>query len=203
VTTKEADPGTESGNIPPVSSLETRASPPRGVLSASLEWILNALNGLGSLWIFVLMVLINLDAFGRTFFTHPIEGVVEIVEMSIVAIVFLQLGDATQRGRLTRSDGLFNRILARYPAIGGAMGALFDLLGLIFMAIVLYGTLPEMIEAVEENLYFGSEGVFTAPKWPVYLIILIGGAMTLLQFLRFAYCHVWRILQPKTTERTA
>jgi TRAP-type C4-dicarboxylate transport system permease small subunit len=203
MTTEGADPGTESGNTLPGNSLETGASPPRGALSASLEWILNALNGLGSLWIFVLMVLINLDAFGRTFFAHPIEGVVEIVEMSIVAIVFLQLGDATQRGRLTRSDGLFNRALARYPKFGSAMGALFDLLGLIFMAIILYGTLPEMIESVEENLYFGSEGVFTAPKWPVYLIILIGGAVTLLQFLRFAYCHVWVILQSKATERTA
>ena len=59
------------------------------------------------------------------------------------------------------------------------------------MAIVLYGTVPEMMEAIEEDLYFGSEGVFTAPKWPVYLIILVGGTVTLLQFLRFAYCHLW------------
>jgi TRAP-type mannitol/chloroaromatic compound transport system permease small subunit len=181
--------------------METGASPPRGALSTSLEWILNGLNGLGSAWIFVLMILINLDAFGRTFFAHPIEGVVEIVEMSIVAIVFLQLGDATQRGRLTRSDGLFSRVLAHYPAIGRTIGALFDLLGMIFMAIVIYGTVPEMIEVVEENLYFGSEGVFTAPKWPVYLIILIGATVTLLQFVRFAYCHVWLIFQPHAIGR--
>ena len=191
----------EPGDTPSGNSMETGASPPRGALSASLEWVLNGLNGLGSIWIFVLTILINLDAFGRTFFAHPIEGVVEIVEMSIVAIVFLQLGDATQRGRLTRSDGLFNRILARYPIIGRTMGALFDLLGMIFMAIIIYGTVPEMIEVVEENLYYGSEGVFTAPKWPVYLIILIGASVTLLQFLRFAYCHVWIILQPNVIGR--
>ena len=149
----------EPGDTPSGNSMETGASPPRGALSASLEWVLNGLNGLGSIWIFVLTILINLDAFGRTFFARPIEGVVEIVEMSIVAIVFLQLGDATQRGRLTRSDGLFNLILARYPIIGRTMGALFDLLGMIFMAIVIYGTVPEMIEAVVESLYFGSEGV--------------------------------------------
>ncbi|MBT3533411.1 MAG: TRAP transporter small permease, partial [Rhodospirillaceae bacterium] len=162
-----AEPGDESGDIPSGLYLETGAPPPRGALSASLEWILNSLNGLGSIWIFVLMILINLDAFGRTFFAHPIEGVVEIVEMSIVAIVFLQLGDATQRGRLTRSDGLFQRLLNGYPGFGRFLGAIFDLLGIIFMAIVLYGTVPEMIEAVNENLYYGSEGVFTAPKWPV------------------------------------
>jgi TRAP-type mannitol/chloroaromatic compound transport system permease small subunit len=181
-------------------TIDNGASPPRGALSNSLEWVLNALNGLGSIWILVLTLLINLDAFGRTFFAHPIEGVIEIVEMSIVAIVFLQLGDATQRGRLTRSDGLFNRILDRYPRVGRTMGAVFDLLGMTFMAIVIYGTVPEMIEAVEENLYFGSEGVFTAPKWPVYLIILTGATVTLLQFVRFAYCHVWMALQPKAME---
>ncbi len=196
-----AEPGSEPGESPSGSTMEKGASPPRGALSASLEWTLNRLNGLGSLWIFVLRILINLDAFGRTFFAHPIEGVVEIVEMSIVAIVFLQLGDATQRGRLTRSDGLFNRILARYPTTGRTMGAIFDLLGMIFMAIIIYGTFPEMIEVVEENLYFGSEGVFTAPKWPVYLIILIGSAVTLLQFVRFAYCHVWIILRPNAMGR--
>ena len=130
----------EPGETPSGGIMEKGASPPRGALSASLEWILNGLNGLGSIWIFVLTILINLDAFGRTFFAHPIEGVVEIVEMSIVAIVFLQLGDATQRGRLTRSDGLFNRILARYPTTGRTMGAIFDLLGIIFMApIVRHG----------------------------------------------------------------
>lgn len=187
----------EPGDIPSGLYLESGAPPPRGALSASLEWILNGLNGLGSIWIFVLMILINLDAFGRTFFAHPIEGVIEIVEMSIVAIVFLQLGDATRQGRLTRSDGLFQRLLRRFPSTGRLLGAMFDLLGIVFMAIILYGTVPEMIEAVEENLYYGSEGVFTAPKWPIYLIILIGATVTLLQFLRFAYCHLWLSLQPK------
>lgn len=192
-----AGPGAEPGESPSGDHLETGAPPPRGALSALLEWVLNGLNGLGSIWIFVLTILINMDAFGRTVFANPIEGVVEIVEMSIVAIVFLQLGDATQRGRLTRSDGLFNRMLIRYPTVGRTMGAIFDLLGMIFMAIVIYGTVPEMIEVVEENLYYGSEGVFTAPKWPVYLIILIGATVTLLQFIRFAYCHVWMILHPR------
>ena len=192
-----AEPGAEPGETIPGNTLGIGPSPPRGALSSSLAWILNSLNGLGSIWIFVLTILINLDAFGRTFFAHPIEEVVEIVEMSIVAIVFLQLGDATQRGRLTRSDGLFNRILEHYPAVGRTMGDLFDLLGMIFMAIVIYGTIPEMIEVVPKNLYFGSEGVFTAPKWPVYLVILVGGTVTLLQFVRFAYCHMWMVFHSK------
>ena len=30
--------------------------------------------------------------------------------MSIVGIVFMQLGDATRQGRLTRSDGFYNLV---------------------------------------------------------------------------------------------
>jgi TRAP-type C4-dicarboxylate transport system permease small subunit len=63
------------------------------------------MNTIGSLWIFALMVMIDVDAFSRTFFNHPFHGVLELVELSIVGIVFLQLGDVTRQGRLTRSDG--------------------------------------------------------------------------------------------------
>ncbi len=179
------DPGTPRT----VETIEG-ASPTGGALSRSLFWCSSVLNAVGSVWIFVLMILINCDAFGRTFLNHPIEGVIELVEMSIVAIVFLQLSDATRRGRLTRSDGLFSRILLRKPAIGRTMGALFDLLGILFMAIIIYGTLPLLTEAVDESLYFGTEGVFTAPRWPVYFVIILGGFITLMQFATFTHRYI-------------
>ena len=100
-----------------------------------LTRLLVGLNGIGSVWIFVLMLVINTDAFSRTLFTAPIYGVNEIIELSIVAIVFLQLGDALRNRRLTRSDGFFNLALERVPALGRAMGALFDLLVDLFPRI--------------------------------------------------------------------
>ena len=151
---------------------------------------LAGLNSLGSLWIFSLTLLINADAFGRKLFSSPINGVNEMIEFSIVGIVFLQLGDATRHGRLTRSDGLFKYIQRRYPAIGRIQGALFDLLGALFMSLILYGSWPMFVESVERDFYIGVEGLFTAPVWPVKLIILIGCLVTLLQFLVFARRHL-------------
>lgn len=171
-----------------------------GALSALLNRVAGGLNAAGSIWIFVMMVVINCDALGRTFFTHPIEGVIEFVEMSIVAIVFLQLADATGKGKLTRSDGLFSRILEKKPEIGRVMGMIFELLGLIFLAIIIYGTIPLLTEAIDEDLYFGTRGVFTAPRWPVYLVIIVGGIVTLLQFISFFHRHVAGGKQP--TEST-
>ena len=177
-----SDPGN-----PRTAEMIEGASPTGGALSRFLFWSSSGLNAVGSVWIFVLMIMINCDAFGRTFLNHPIEGVIELVEMSIVAIVFLQLSDATRRGRLTRSDGLFSRILLRKPAVGRTMGALFDLLGILFMVIIIYGTIPLLSEAIDENLYFGTEGVFTAPRWPVYFVIIVGGLVTLMQFVTFTH----------------
>ena len=113
--------------------------------------VVTSMNSLGTVWIFLLMILINLDAFGRTLFNSPIYGVNEMVELSLVGIVFLQLADATRTGRLTRSDGFFNLMLDHVPKVGRTLGVLFELLGITFMVIVLYGSIPLLIEAYEKD----------------------------------------------------
>ena len=57
----------------------------------SFEAIISVMNSIGTAWVFVLLVIINLDIGGRALFNHPIRGVPEIVAMSIVACVFLQI----------------------------------------------------------------------------------------------------------------
>ncbi|MBF0277008.1 MAG: TRAP transporter small permease subunit [SAR324 cluster bacterium] len=137
------------------------------------------------------MVLINSDVVARGFFASPIDGVPEMIEMSIVGIVFLQIGDATRNGRLTRSDGFFQRILARYPTFGRYYGAAFDLLGAIFMFLIIIGSVPLLIEAYENDYYVGNEGIFTAPVWPIKTIILIGCGVTMTQFLIFTWNYLF------------
>lgn len=162
--------------------MSTTSSQGRAPAKGWLEWVLVAMNGVGSVWIFALMVLINSDAFSRTLFTRPIYGVNEMIELSIVGIVFLQLGDALRTGRLTRSDGLFNIVLRRRPTLGRALGAAFDLLGATFMGLILYGSFPLLTEAWENDFYVGNEGVFTAPTWPIKAIVVAGCLVTALQF---------------------
>lgn len=164
--------------------------PTGGVLFSAFNRLVSGMNALGTAWICALMLLINADAFGRTLFAAPIDGVIEMVELSLVGIVFLQLADATRRGRLTRSDGFFNLVMMRKPRVGRYMGAAFDFLGALFMAIIVYGSIPLLLDSIRNDYYVGNEGVFTAPVWPVKTIIVIGCIVTLLQFLVF----VWRYL---------
>jgi TRAP-type C4-dicarboxylate transport system permease small subunit len=165
------------------AGLDDRAPHTRGALSLLFDPFVTGLNALGSLLIVALVILINIEAFSRTVLNAPFEGVIELIEIGIVAIVFLQLGDATRRGVLTRSDGLFNRLMAQRPQVGRALGAVIELLGVVFMGLVLWGSLPLLAESWTEGHYVGVQHVFTAPTWPVKLVIVIGCVVTLLQFL--------------------
>ena len=80
--------------------------------------------------------------------------------------------------------------MRRWPALGRALGAAFDLLGATFMGLILYGSFPLFTEAFENDYYVGNEGVFTAPVWPIKALVVIGCLVTALQFAASAWRYV-------------
>ena len=159
-------------------------------ISRAFLALVAGLNSVGTAWIFALMVLINVDVLARYFFNAPIQGVAEIVELSIVGIVFLQISDAVRAGRLTRSDGLYRQILMRQPTIGRILGVLFDLAGAVFFMFILLGAIPRLIEAYERGYFAGNEGLFVVQVWPIRLILVVGCIVVALQFLVLAWQNV-------------
>lgn len=157
--------------------------------------IVATLNSAGTILIFALMILINMDVFMRYVFNSPIDGVTEMVELSIVAIVFLQLGDTVRSGRLTRSDGLYNRIRARLPRIGNVLGILFEIAGVLFFSAILYGAVPRLVDAYNRGYYAGNEGIFVIPVWPVRLILVIGCLVAILVFIQFIFQHLAAVIR--------
>lgn len=145
------------------------------------------LGALGTLGIFILMVLINTDVVGRALFNSPVPGVPEMVRMGVVMVVFLQVGQSLAGGRFTRSDAIYSRILARNPRLGRAFGALFNLTGAVLMGLILAGEMPRFIDAIVQGQYVGHRGVFVAPRWPVDLTIVLGCAVSAVQFLLMAW----------------
>lgn len=152
-------------------------------LDGALNRLLAGMNAIGSVWILVLLVIINTDSFGRTLFNEPFTGVAELVELSLVAIVFLQLGDTIRLGRLTRSDGLLTILAKRRPIVERVMRICFDLAGAVLMVLILIGAWSTMIHAIERGEYFGNEGLFVVPEWPVRVIVVIGTTACLAKFL--------------------
>lgn len=161
----------------------------------SFATLTGGLNAVGTVWIFVLMVLINADVFGRELFGAPVRGVTEIVSLSIVGIVFLQLAHTLWAGRLTRSDALIRHLLAIRPRLAHALQALYHLTGAALFAVIFQASVPYFVDAVEIGEYVGAEGDFTAPVWPVKLIILIGSAATATQYFLLAWSEARRALE--------
>ena len=160
-------------------------------------WV-SGLNGIGSLLIFAIMILINVDVLSRFLLNAPISGVTELVELSIACIVFLQISDAVRGGKLIRSDSLHARLLSRAPAAGHVLGALFDLAGALFFTAILYGSIPRLLEAWRGGYYTGNVGLFTMPVWPIRLILVIGCVTAILVFLQFAWRHLLAIQKPES-----
>ena len=109
------------------------AAPP-GWRPWTLGGLVEGLNAVGTLCIFAVMILINLDILGRFAFSSPVPGVKEMVELSIVGIVFLQLPHTLRVGRIMRSDAAFNQLLARFPRVAHVLSALYNLTGALFAA---------------------------------------------------------------------
>ena len=154
------------------------------------DWIVVIANAAASGWIFVLMALITTDIVLRFIFGAPISGVTEIVEISIVIIVYLQLTHTLKVGRMTRSDALYSSILRRFPVVGNVMGILFSGAGIGLMIAIIKGGWPKWIQAYEGGHFIGNTGVFTFPEWPQRLILVIGCAMLAIQFALLALDNI-------------
>lgn len=154
-------------------------------LSKVANKIATLANAVGTVVLLGLVVVINFDIFARGLFNLPFRGAIEVVQFSLVLIVFLQLPDVVRAGRLTRSDGLLILIKNRYPKVRRVLNIFINLLSATVMALITVAIFPEFIEMWESEDFFGIPGVFTAPWWPVKLTILCSAALcTILFFLK-------------------
>lgn len=151
-----------------------------------LHRVTQGLNALGTLLIIGLMLLINTDIVGRTGFDAPVRGVTELVSLSIVGIVFLQLADTLRCGRFTRADMLLDRLKRERPVLAALLQCAYHLLGALLMGIILWAAWPSLLESIRMREYVGALGDFTAPVWPVRLMMLVGLCVTALTFVLLA-----------------
>ena len=162
---------------------------PDGPSRSMLDRVLRLLDGVtmvfnvaGTVLIVGLMVLIGADVAGRQAFNAPIPGVPEMVSLSIVAIVFLQVPQALRSGRFTRSDALINLLWQRRPRLAAIVELAFDAIAIAILGALLYAAWPLFLKDWQRNTFVGAVGDFTAPVWPVKLMLVLGTALLMAQF---------------------
>ncbi|MEQ8332278.1 TRAP transporter small permease subunit [Nisaea sp.] len=163
-----------------------RQSAPVAHLAAALSRIVNraamALNAVGTLFVMALVIVVVADVIARGVFTAPFNGAVELVEFSVVFIVFLQLTDVVRVQRMTRSDGALNTLTAIRPGIARWLRVGLDLLSAIFMGLIATAIFPEFTDAWVNEDFVGTPGIFTVPAWPIKLAIFTGSGLCALRF---------------------
>jgi len=109
-------------------------------------------NAIGTLIVLALVMVVNYDVVARGFFNNPFHGAVELVQFSMVLIV------------------------CKY------LNKLINLIAFVFMVLIAVAIWPEFVDMFETRDYFGVPGVFTAPWWPIKLVIFISAVLCSLLF---------------------
>jgi TRAP-type C4-dicarboxylate transport system permease small subunit len=161
------------------SSIETL---PGGPVMSILRAVSLALAVIGGLGTVTLMVLINADVIGRGVFGTPVPATAEIVSAAIVTVVFLQLPYATITGRNVRSDIILGRIERHSPRAGYFFDSFHHAIGTVMLLILLWYIAPDVASAIENRETVGLYRIFTMPRWPFVVAVLIGCGLTALNY---------------------
>lgn len=139
-------------------------------------------NSLASFWIFVMMFIVVADIFMRFVFNAPIDGTTEVIQASIIIVLYLEIAYTLRSGRLIRSDAFYNWLSARSSLIGNVLGLLFHAAGAALMIAIMVPGWPRWLNAYRAGDYEGIPGVFTFPRWPAYFVLFIGCLLMAIQF---------------------
>lgn len=161
----------------------------------AVDTVTQGLNIAGTLLIVAVMLLVNADVIGRGALNAPISGVPEMVSMSIVAIVFLQIAQTFRMGRLTRAELLLNGLARRSPRARHGLELVFSLAALALVWQIIAASWPLLIKAWERGTYEGTLGDFIAPVWPVKAIIVLGCTALLVQLGLHALAAALKLLK--------
>ena len=164
-------------------------TPPPPREATPLTWwnrSVDALAAAGSIMIVILMGMIVADVVVRNSFGASLPLVSELGALTVVLIVFLQLGAAVRNDRLASTDFVLEAIAARRPAVTAVMRALFDLVGALVCAAVAWASWGILLRDMQHREFIGVIGVATMPTSPFRALILLGAVVAAIQFLLVA-----------------
>lgn len=149
------------------------------MLDRAIHWC----HKISAFWVVLLAVLILIDVCGRYLFNTPLVGTAEIIKNSVVAIAFLQLPLAIDRGRMLKTTLLLNYAS---PRVRRCLHVFCYLLGLLFFLAVAYSSWQPFIDAWRINEYEG-EGALRVPTYPVRFLLVLTCVFAALVYLRLIY----------------
>lgn len=146
-------------------------------------FIPDSMAAIGTALIGVLMVIICADVVARNLMGASLPMVSELGALGLVMIVYLQLATTIRHDRLARTELFITGFAARHPRMGALLYAVFDLVGLVTLAVIAWATVGIVERDLSSGEYIGVTGVMTLPTWPFKAAIVAGMVVSALQFL--------------------
>ena len=167
--------------------LTKSAAPSRGQRDALIvrfwAFVPDSMAAVGTALIGVLMLIICADVVARNLMGASLPMVSELGALALVMIVYLQLATTIRHDRLARTELFITGFAAKHPRLGALLYALFDLVGLVTLALIAWATLGIVERDLSSGEYIGVTGVMTLPTWPFKVAIVAGMIVSALQFL--------------------
>lgn len=154
-----------------------------GPVRRAWNGLVDGFAALGTVLICVLMLIICSDVVARNLIGGSLPLISELGALTLVMIVFLQLGTTVRHDRLARTELFFKSFCETRPRAGRLLGALFDLVGAAIVGMMAWATVTILGKDLKSDEFIGVTGMLTLPVWPFRVLILSGMAIAAVQFL--------------------
>jgi len=155
----------------------------------------DGLAALGTVMIVMLMTIIVADVLARNLMGASLPLIAELGALTVVLIVFLQLGTAVRNDRLARTEFVLDAIAAGRPRAAELLRALWDLCGAAICAGIAYASWGILRRDFDHSEFIGVTGVLTMPTSPFRLLIFVGAVVAAVQFAIVAARRVRSVRQ--------
>lgn len=150
-----------------------------------LEKFLSWMDGLASISIFLIMMLITADVISRLFLNKPFAGTGEIVSMIIIIVCFLEIPYVAVKGGHVRSTLLYDKVGPKGKHI---IDIIASACGIFVYLCIIRASWKGFMNAIAigESEVAGSVKI---PTVPGRFIVIFGSVLIILEFLALIWKH--------------
>lgn len=145
--------------------------------------LVEALAVLGTVMIGVLGVMICADIVARNSMGASLPLVSEMGALMLVMIVALQLPAAVRADRLAQTEIFILPFSHSFPRGGAVLRSAFNLAGAAMLGLIAWASIRILDADWASAEFIGIVGVATLPTWPFRALILVGFAVSALEFV--------------------
>lgn len=139
----------------------------------------------GMVVILLMMLLTTSDVIGRSIFTWPIPGTLEITSYMLAVIILLGMGHAQQARQYVRVDLFIIKIPRRGQVV---LESIFTLFALIVFALVAWQGWEGGFKALRQN---ETSDILRIPSYPFELLVAVGAFLLCLELI-LTIIDIWK-----------